>query len=153
MRRGARSLRDTMLANKRALDYMADNAQKPRMNIAIPPPPRQRKPSGKPLERDVVRAVMDMLRRHPKVGFVHRLQSGLLDQGERMIRVGSVGMPDLCGVLKGGRAFYIEIKTADGVVTDAQNHMIDILQHAGAACGIARSVEQALAIIEGRDTK
>lgn len=59
------------------------------------------------------------------------------------------GHSDLYGFRKSdGRVFYIEVKTPKGRVRPEQEKFIDIVTKNGALGGVARSVEDALKIIE-----
>ena len=111
---------------------------------------RARSATGKPLERNILKAVLDALRHHPRVAFCDRRQSGVFVDGDRHIRVGSVGVGDISGMLKGGRYFEIEVKTETGKATDAQITRMNMIWDAGGIAGIARSVEHALTILETR---
>ena len=57
-----------------------------------------------------------------------------------------VGFSDLFGTLPGGRSFYIECKVKPNKPTKAQLDFITALAGAGAATGVAYSVEEALEI-------
>lgn len=60
-----------------------------------------------------------------------------------------VGFSDLFGFRKSdGRAFFIECKTKSGRASPAQKNFIEQMQKNGAIAGIARSVEDALKIIQ-----
>ena len=94
-------LRDTLLANQRALDHMADMAGKERMSFddIMPPAPKRRKPPvsqtaldmdavhvnrlpsatkkvERYLEKDVLRSIKQLLAAHPRVKFACRQNSG-----------------------------------------------------------------------------
>lgn len=62
------------------------------------------------------------------------------------------GFSDLFGHRKSdGRAFYIEVKTKDGKVSDKQVHFLERMAVDGAIVGVCRSPEDALKLI-GVDT-
>lgn len=48
-----------------------------------------------------------------------------------------------------GRAFFVELKTKDGVLSQAQKDCIADLARAGCPCGVARSAEQWEEIVRG----
>lgn len=110
---------------------------------------KPRKPSGKPLERNILPAIMQALRKHPRVASVQRRQSGVFLSGNRTVRVGSPGEPDISGMLQGGRSFVIEVKVPGREPSATQQAHIDRVKAAGGIAGCAHSVEEALAIIEG----
>lgn len=100
-------------------------------------------------EAPILAAITKMLRAHPLVATVERRHVGAFTSHERYIRVGRRGDPDITGILKGGRAYGIEVKSPDGKVSDIQSQRLLELSAAGAITGIARSVEDAKKIIEG----
>jgi hypothetical protein len=128
-RRGHESLRDKLLRSKRSLDLYADLAGKPRMEIAMPPPPKQRAPAGangEPLESDIQRAIIDGLTWHPMVALVERINSGVAVERSaegkpRYIEFSRVEFAraadrramrsvDLSVMLIGGKRLVIEVK-------------------------------------------
>lgn len=101
-------------------------------------------------EAQVLKAIRSALSLHPNVGMIFRMQSGVFSEGYRKIRVGQVGAADLMGVLKNGQAFAIEVKREKGgQLSDAQRRYLNTVLASGGKAGVARSVEQAIAIIEG----
>lgn len=154
------SLNDAMRANERALNSWADMAGKPRKAIfsdmpAVPEKRERRKPAdGKPLERDIQRAILDYLHRHPKVATVGRFNSGAA-MGTYNNRVSYTrfntipGFPDIHGLLKGGRALYIEVKRPGQKPTAQQAAFLQDAAYGGALAFVATSVEDVMARMEG----
>lgn len=103
-----------------------------------------------PTEAAVLDAVLARLARHPEVIWVYRLNSGAAktDTG-RFIRFGFKGCPDVVAGLKNGRTAWIEVKRPSGRVRDEQKAFIGLCQAHGIPCGIARSQDDAVAIVEG----
>jgi len=64
--------------------------------------------------------------------------------GNRIIRFGLKGLADLSGILMGGRALFIEVKTGDAVQSDDQIKFMTMALKYGAVYILARSVEDAL---------
>lgn len=58
------------------------------------------------------------------------------------------GSSDLIGICPQGRFLAVEVKTPTGRVSEAQQRFIDAVRAAGGLAGVARSVEDALAIID-----
>lgn len=58
------------------------------------------------------------------------------------------GFSDLFGVIPGGRAAFLEVKGPKGRVTNEQMNFLSLMLRAGAAAGIARSVDDALFLID-----
>lgn len=68
----------------------------------------------------------------------------------RLIRYGlCVGSSDIIGITKDGRFLAVEVKTATGAVRKGQPEFIAAVRRAGGYAGIARGVEDALAIARG----
>lgn len=61
---------------------------------------------------------------------------------------GIKGLPDIAGVLKGGRAFYIEVKAQSGKVSESQQAFIDRVTELGGLAIVARSVNDVSAILD-----
>ena len=60
------------------------------------------------------------------------------------------GWPDLTGFRRSdGRAVFIEVKTAKGKPSPEQLKFIELAKRSGALAGIARSVQDAIEIVEG----
>jgi len=118
------------------------------------PPPRRFKLSG-PSEAEIQAAVLRAINYHPAVVWARRMNTGAArttGRGgtERLVFFGFPGSPDIHGMLRGGRALYIEVKTQTGRLTPEQQKFLALAKHHGAAAGVARSVNDAIAIIEDR---
>lgn len=60
------------------------------------------------------------------------------------------GFSDLFGVkANDGKVFFVEVKTPTGKVRPEQLQFIDTMRALGALAGVARSVEDAVKIVEG----
>jgi len=110
---------------------------------------------GGPLESEVQRAVLDMLARHPRVAFAHRINSRVLDVVDkrkpgntRPMRTAPKGHPDIVGMLTDGRALYVECKRASGgrLTPEQADFLSRVANHGGVAI-VARCVEDVLAQI------
>ena len=103
---------------------------------------------GRPLERDVLKAIIQALRLDRRVASVERNQSGVFQDGSRYIRVGSKGKLDLTVYLKDGR--YAEIEVKRDPHTKPEEHQFQRIEHIKRSGGIAGwcwSIESALAIL------
>lgn len=82
-------------------------------------------------------------------GIVLRLNNGVFytASGARVASGLPPGTSDLLYIGQ-GRAAFIEVKTQSGRVSPAQQHFIDVVRSHGVRAGIARSVEDAIKIIE-----
>ena len=65
------------------------------------------------------------------------------------IRLAAPGVSDIIGWTEGGRFVAIEVKAPRGRLTDEQKAFIDLVRRSGGVAGVARSVEEARAILEG----
>lgn len=123
---------------------------KPMVQLAVPKL-RTRSTTSKrstiPLERDVLKAVLQALRYDPRVASVERQQSGVFLEGNRHIRVGTPGALDIKGMLKGGRMFEIECKRPGGKPDPRQAARIARIRADGGVAGYCWSVESALALL------
>lgn len=156
MRKPARkSLRDTIAENQRAMDYYAMMTDRPRVDLRVPEVKQRAapKPSGNPTEAQVLKAVMAAVRLHPKVARVWRQNSGTFaeqnrDGSTRYVRANTAhGMSDLMGFLKDGRVLAIECKSATGRLQPHQKEFLDKIAAAGGVAGVARSVDDAIALL------
>ncbi len=154
--RGRETLREVMLRNQAAMDQLAAISGKPRVLLDIPPEPAKRgarKPSGQPTEAQILKAVMALLKRHPKVAQCWRQNSGTFqernrDGSVRYIRANTAkGMSDIMGVLKDGRTLAIEVKSATGRMRPGQEEFLATIRQAGGVAGVCRSVEDAQALL------
>ena len=81
--------------------------------------------------------------------FVLRTNSGVFyDSNGNRVRVGFPGLSDLIGFRPDGKFFALEIKTATGRPSEEQLKFIDFCHSRGIPAGIAKSVEDALQIVE-----
>jgi hypothetical protein len=101
-----------------------------------------------PLEREVLADIMQALRNDPRVAIVDRRQSGLFMDGDRYIKVGSKGVLDISGMLRGGRYFEIECKRPGQRPDERQLQRIETVRRGGGISGWATCKEQALALLQ-----
>lgn len=94
--------------------------------------------SRAPLEKNVVSLIVQALRKHP----------GLIVRKRHGTAMGVAGDPDLYGSLN-GRHFEIEVKRPQSPsrLTKLQSQRLREWEMAGAITGVARSVEDAMAIL------
>ena len=86
--------------------------------------------SGAKSETAVVSRALEILRfRHPR-GFFWRANSG--SNGKAGHRCNSENLPDLCGVNGSGMAYFVEVKTKDGRLTDEQLSFLGGMEKRGA---------------------
>ena len=84
--RGRKTLREVMTDHQRTEDTLAALWGKPRRELPIPPEPKKRapaKPSGEPSEAEILRAIIQLLHRHPRVAQCWRQNSGTFAERNR----------------------------------------------------------------------
>ena len=150
--KGRKSLRDILLENQAANNFYQAmlGGETPPQVIKIPDAPKKRIKSDVPrtdlLEKDIQKQILMLLKRHPKVQWVARFNSGTFVSGDRYISSNSQsGMSDILGMLKGGRLFAIECKSRTGKIMPHQQEFLDLINDGGGLGFVARSVEDVLA--------
>ena len=131
-----------------ARDFLAAASENPRRHeaprAAVPAKRAAPQPSGKPLESDIQKGILALLATHPKVVFAGRFNRGSVMDDKRYVRFNTVpGFPDIHGLLKGGKALYIEVKRSrTSPVTLEQSSFNIMASNAGAIAIVAWSIEQ-----------
>lgn len=106
-----------------------------------------------PLEKEILKACLAALKLHPRVAFAGRFNRGVMQSSyggrDSYTSFNSVpGFPDIHGMLKGGAAFYIEVKRPiTGRLDDKQSNFLASIKACGGIAGVATSVAEALALI------
>ena len=149
------------------LQYLKDSSPNPRAaDFAVPVVRKRPVPSPDkfkltpvvPSEHDVQVSILALLRRHPKVAKAIRYNSGKFrlpgapGKRDRFFSANDCpGHSDIAGVLKGGRAFYLEVKKPgkSSKPGDAQDTFLCEMAFAGALASEVSSVEQVVKLLEG----
>ena len=79
---------------------------------------------------------------------VWRMQSGVFQEGSRFIKVGTRGMPDVIGMLFGGKLFAVEVKRSGRRAEHHQEKILGDIRAAGGIAGVATSAIEAVALVE-----
>ena len=158
--RGRRTLREQMLRNQATENLYAALSGKPARELPIPAEPKKRprrEPSPdevrQPSEAEILRAILQMLRRHPKVALCWRQNSGTFqernrDGTTRYIRANTQrGMSDIMGAMMDGRTLAIEVKSRTGRMRPRQEEFLASIRAAGGVAGVCRSVEDAVRLL------
>ena len=108
--------------------------------------------SPEPLEAQVLRAVLTLLARHPRVAWAHRMNSGagqIMRRGgmSQWMRFGFPGCPDVLGQLRDGRLLAVECKRPSGKPTAEQESFLKCVNANGGVGLIARSVDDVLEVL------
>lgn len=102
----------------------------------------------RPLEKDVLKAVLAALRVHPVVGFAWRANTGSFEVGKRRIRAGFRGQPDVLGMLRDGRLLAVEVKRPGERPTPDQGAFLEKVRANGGVAVVATSVDDVLATLQ-----
>ena len=145
-----------MTDHQRTEDTLAALWGKPRRELPISAEPKKRapaKPSGEQSEAEILRAIIQLLHRHPRVAQCWRQNSGTFaernrDGSTRYIRANTArGMSDIMGILKDGRTLAIEVKSRTGRMRPGQEEFLQTIRQAGGVAGVCRSVEDAVRLL------
>lgn len=88
--------------------------------------------------------VLKALRAHPAVVWCERMNSGAAKVGNRFIRFGWPGCPDVLGQLRDGRLLGVEVKSPTGKLRPEQSVFLDRIRGAGGVAFIARDCRDVL---------
>ena len=83
--------------------------------------------------------VLKALRAHPAVVWCERMNSGAAKIGNRFIRFGFTGCPDVLGMLTDGRLLGVEVKAPKGKLRPEQAFMLERINGAGGVGFVARN--------------
>lgn len=114
-----------------------------------------RQPSGEPSEASILKAIMQLLKVHPKVARVWRQNSMAAEFQDRHGRVRYVrantakGMSDIMGILKGsGKTIALEVKSRTGKVASHQEQFLASIREGGGLAAVVRSVDDVIKLLE-----
>ena len=92
---------------------------------------------------ELVRAAIDVIA--TRGGFAWKHQNGTFAiAGGRVMQTGKRGLPDVIGVLPGGRLVAVEAKVGRDPVSDEQTHVMRVLEARGALVVVVRDSIDAL---------
>ena len=107
-------------------DLLGDEIQTPRTN-------------SRP-EAAALVEVLKALRTHPAVAWAERMNTGAAKIGNRFIRFGWPGCPDVLGQLKDGRLLGVEVKAQAGRLRPEQALFLERIRCAGGVAFVARDL-------------
>ncbi|WP_431777277.1 VRR-NUC domain-containing protein [Ottowia caeni] len=82
--------------------------------------------------------VLKALRTHPAVAWAERMNTGAAKVGNRFIRFGWPGCPDVLGQLTDGRLLGVEVKAKTGRLHPEQALFLERIRVAGGVAFVAR---------------
>lgn len=94
-------------------------------------------------ERDVLKEVLAACLYHPRVAWVERMNSGVMQQGGRWVRFGFVGCPDIIGQMRDGRFLAVECKRVGKDATEKQLEFLGRVYRNHGLAFVARSAADA----------
>lgn len=96
------------------------------------------------LEAAALTEVLKALRTHPNVAWVERMNSGAFKAGNRFIRFGFAGCPDVIGMLRDGRFLGVEVKAPNGKLRPEQQLFIELVNNHGGVAFVAKDCRDVL---------
>jgi hypothetical protein len=135
------------------LRFLGEGSDNPRAGellatLAPERAPRQRRSAV--LESDVQRTILAYLRRLPSVATCERYNSGSFGNKSQYRFNSADGHSDLAGHRKDGRAFFVEVKRSERDVLSFAQAQFLVDRWSSALVGVARSIEDARAIVDGK---
>lgn len=105
-------------------------------------------------ESSILPAVLTYLQYHRDVAWAMRMNTGAAkfkkkDGTEQFVRFGFDGLSDIIGQMRDGRFLAIETKRRLGKANEDQKLFLTTVQRYGGIAGIARSIDDAQAILRG----
>lgn len=88
--------------------------------------------------------VLKALRAHPGVVWCERMNSGAAKIGNRFIRFGFTGCPDVLGQLRDGRILGVEVKAPKGKLRPEQAVFLERIRGAGGVAFVARDLRDVM---------
>jgi hypothetical protein len=82
-----------------------------------------------------------------------RANCGAAKHGDRYVRYGEPGQPDVLGILPGGRLLCLECKSSVGRLRPEQKAWLARAEGAGALCVVARSIDDLAAALRSAGVK
>ena len=92
--------------------------------------------------------VLKTLRAHPMVAWCERMNSGAAKIGERFVRFGWRGCPDVLGQMKDGRLLGVEVKAERGRLRPEQKIFLERIRASGGVAFMANDCRDVLRALE-----
>lgn len=88
--------------------------------------------------------VLKALKAHPAVAWCERQNSGAARIGNRFVRFGWPGCPDILGMLRDGRFLGVEVKAKAGRLRPEQSVFLDRIRCAGGVAFVAHDLRDVM---------
>ena len=92
--------------------------------------------------------VLMALRSHHAVAWAERMNSGAAKIGNRFVRFGWKGAPDVLGQMKDGRLIGVEVKAKKGRLSSDQEIFLERIQESGGIAFVARDCNDVIRNLE-----
>ena len=123
------SLAETRRRNQQALDFLRVSSYRedaPRIDVGAKAKRSAPARSAAPLERDIQKAIRQLLRVHPLVAWHGRINRGAVTDGSSYVQFNDIrGCSDLIGQLRTGHWLAIEVKRPGNKPTADQEEFLD----------------------------
>ena len=103
--------------------------------------------NGKPEAAALVEVLM-ALRSHSAVAWVERMNSGAARIGNRFVKFGFIGCPDVLGQLRDGRLLGVEVKASKGRLRPDQTIVLERINTAGGLAFVAKNCNDVFAALK-----
>ena len=97
--------------------------------------------------------VLQLVRAHPLVAWAERMNTGAVMMGNRFIRFGWPGCPDVLGQLRDGRVLGVEVKGPTGRLRPEQSAFLEHIRCAGGVAYMARDCRDVLRELKNNQIK
>jgi hypothetical protein len=104
---------------------------------------------NEPLERDIQTQIIAYLKLRDIFCWKQNTSGIYRKDRNAYIPSHTRGMPDICGILHGGRALYVEVKRKTGRLSEAQKEFLGRASTLGALAIVAYCVEDVEAALRG----
>ena len=94
--------------------------------------------------------VLMTLRAHPAVSWCERMNSGAAKIGNRFVRFGWPGCPDVLGQLRDGRLLGVEVKAPKGKLRPEQAIFLERIRLAGGVAFMARDCRDVMRELDSK---
>ena len=114
---------------------------------------QQPKRSNDRHESAALMEVLKALKAHPAVVWCERMNSGAAKVGNRFIRFGFTGCPDVLGQLRDGRLLAVEVKAPKGTLRPEQAVMLSRIAGAGGVAFVAHDCRDVFSNLESMESE
>ena len=122
-------------------------AEQPVLDLLGMPIAPGKRTHGMPEAAALVEVLM-ALRSHSAVAWVERMNSGAARIGNRFVKFGFTGCPDVLGQLRDGRLLGVEVKASKGRLRPDQTIVLERINTAGGLAFVAKNCNDVFAALK-----